>query len=89
MSTWNKIFGPTVWGAKSSNQMRLFKTIRQSPYLIGAALSYAARSDGPSVFEGSRFIVSDVPAAAQDAPSSWYRRTSGYLDDLIEAYYFG
>ena len=60
-----------------------------TPYVLGGAVSYAARSDGPSVFEGSPFIVSDVPAAAQDAPSSWYRRTSGSLDDLMEEYYFG
>lgn len=68
MSTWNKIFGPTVWGAKSSRQMNLFKTIRQSPYLIGAAVSYVARSDGPSVFP-------EVKPSSPDNSQSTFRRT--------------
>lgn len=84
MGTWNKIFGPTVWGAKSSRQFRLFKTIRQTPYLIGAAVSYAARSDGPSVFEGAPF----TSIAFVETPG-YVRRNWANQDSLMEEYYFG
>lgn len=84
MSTWNKIFGPTVWGAKSSRQLRLFKIARESPYLIGAAVSYSARFDGPSVFEGGPFT--SIPST--ETPG-FVRRNWASEDSLMEEYYFG
>ena len=60
------------------------------PYALGGAVSHAARSDGPSIFEGAPFTNSGAPGSAQDVPSSWYRRNSGIaLNELMEEYYFG
>lgn len=80
MSLWSKIYGPTVWGARSSRQMKLFKLLRQGPYLIGGLVSHAARADGPPIFPSS--------IATSESPG-YVRRNWGSEDPLMEEYYFG
>ena len=54
------------------------------PYVLGGAVSYAARSDGPSIFEGGPFT--SIPST--ETPG-FVRRNWANQDSLMEEYYFG